>query len=587
MANFVAGGGGSPARFGMGTPIEFPTRIDAHHARVRRQLIPDPDESITALRVPAGRAGINLTAVDEGTGETAPVNVLAGRGDKTGWSFDWFEKFHVRPGEFIFGNILSTQQVPVSVYSSYRTDTHSWDAFVNNAGAGVELLNTPAFPYSFPPQTGFAGLILEVSPSGPPVVDTTLDFVFDTMTISPIIQLNRLVLFDLPPELPYTELLEFLSEIHAHRNGGEHRISLRKNPRQFFEWDLVLEDSFTRSRIHNLLFDWHARAFGIPIWHESRFLAVAAAVDDLTITLPTTSFADYREGGLALIYESHTKFDVLEIEAGGITATTLTFTNGLQNAYTTKALVMPLRTGNIQPVVQGSRLLSDGGRLALRFRVADNDNNLASTAGWTTYNSKVVLDDVNSTGGGLSVGEELVRDLIVIDGDVGLASVESLWPHDKRSHTKTFWTKTPADLWKVRQLVHALRGRQVSFYLPTKGHDLEPVAQLLSAGTTLTVRNCGYARYVQNRQTRNIIQVLFNDGTAPLIREITASSEVDADTETMTVDTPWPATKPVSTIDRIQYLELSRFESDTIRFRYALGERSCRISVPTITVFDE
>lgn len=585
MTNFVGGGGGG--RFGMGTPIEYPTRIDAHHARVRRQLIPDPDESLTALQVPAGRAGINLVAVDEGTGITAPINVLAGLGEKEGFSFDWFEKFHVRPGEFIFGNVLSTQQVPVSVYSAYRKEFHSWDAFVNNAGAGVELLNTPAFPYVFPPQTGFAGLVLEVSPSGPPVVDTTLDFVFDTMTISPIIQLNRLVLFDLPPEIPYSELLEFLTDIHGHRNGSEQRLSLRKNPRQFFEWDLILEDSFTRSRIHNLLFDWHARAFGVPVWHESRFLAVAAAIDDLTVTIPTTDYADYREGGLALIYESHTKFDVLEIEAGGITATTLTFTNGLQNAYTTKALVMPLRTGNIQPVVQGSRLLSDGGRLALRFRVTDNDNDLASTVGWTTYNSKVVLDDVNSTGGGLSVGEELIRDLIVIDGDVGPATVETNWPHDKRSHTKTFWVKTPADLWKVRQLVHALHGRQVSFYLPTKGQDLIPTTGILNLGTSLTVRNVGYARYVQNRQTRNIIQVVFNDGTAPLTREITASSEVDADTETMTVDTAWPATKALDTIDRVQFLELSRFESDSIRFRYALGERTCRISAPVITVFDE
>lgn len=586
MANYVGGSGGG--KMGMGTPIEYPTRIDAHHTYVRPLHIPDPDDTITALKVPAGRAAINLVPVAHVPSPPAVVNVLAGLAEKEGFNFDWFEKFHVRPGEFIFGNVLSTQQVPVSVYSSYRKEFHTWDAFVNNAGAGVELLNQPAYPYTFPPQTGFAGLVLEVSPNGPPVVDTTLDFVFDTMTISPIIQLERLVLFDLPPELPYTELLEFLTEIHAHRNGSEHRIGLRKNPRQFFEWDLILEDSFTRSRIHNLLFDWHGRSFGIPVWHEARFLSAAAAVNDLSVSLATTSYADYRVGGLVLVYESSTKYDVLEVDVGGIGATSLTFTNGLQNSYTTKALVMPLRTGVLQPSVQGSRFITDAGRLALRFRVIDNDNNLAATVGWTTYNSKVVLDDVNSTGGGASsVSEELLRDLIVIDGGVGLASVDTLWPHDKRSHTKTFWTKTPADLWKVRQLVHALRGRQVSFYLPTKGHDLEPVAQLLNAGTTLTVRNCGYARYVQNRQTRNIIQVIFNDGTAPLIREITASSEVDVNTETMTVDVAWPATKAVSTIDRIQYLELSRFDSDTLRFRYNLGERTCRVSAPVITVFDE
>jgi len=564
-----------------------PTRIPAHHALVRRLNIPDPGSTITALNPDGNRRGFNLQVVSHVPTPPAKVTHAGCKEDRTAYSFDWFEKFHVRPRSFVFGNVLSTQQVPVSVYSAYRTDVHYWTDFINNAGAGVELLNLPAFPYAFQPQTGFAGLALEVTPNGPPVVDTTLDFVFDSMTISPIIQLERLVLFDLPPELPYTEQLQFLTEIQTHRNGSEHRIGLRKNPRQFFEWDLVLEDSFTRSRLHNLFFDWHARTFGVPVWHESRFLSASAIVSALTITLPTTSNADYRVGGLALVYESSSKYDVLEIAVGGITATTLTFTNGLQNAYTTKALVMPLRVGVAEPSVSGSRLITDAGRLAVRFRVTDNDNQLAATIGWTAYNSKVVVDDCNSTGGdGTSVSEQLIRDLIVIDGDVGLVKVDSLWPVDKRSHVKTFWTRSPANLWKVRQLVHALRGRQVSFYMTTKGQDLIPTSGLLNLSSALTVRNVGYSRYVQNRMTRNIIQVVFNDGTTSVIREITASSEVDANTETMTVDTPWTATKALSTIDRIQFLELSRFDSDTVRFRYALGERTCRVTAPIITVFD-
>jgi len=572
----------------MPPPFAYATRIAAHYAYVRKQNIPDPDATITALNPPGGREGINLIAVDEGTGIVAPVAYLGQLSELTTFSFDWFEKFHVRPGEFVFGNVLSTQQVPVSVYSSYRYDTHSWDAFVNNAGAGVELLGLPAFPYAFPPQTGFSGLLLEVTPSGPPVVDTTLDFVFDTMTISPVITLERLVLFDLQPELPYTELLEFLSEIQDHRDGSEHRLGLRKNPRQLFEWDLFLPDAFERSRVHNLLFDWHARTFGVPCWHEATFLSVAAAIDDLTITVRSTAFADYRVGGLCLVFKDHATYDVLEIAVGGITGTTLTFTNGLQNAYPVNTLVMPLRTGVLRPIVPGSRIITDAGKLALRFRCLDNDVSLASVAGWTAFNSKVVLDDVNSTGGsGNTVSEELIRDIIVIDNQVGIASIETLWPHDKRRHTKTFWTRGKQELWKVRQLLHALRGRQVSFYLPTKGQDLIPLSGLLLAGTTLTTRNVGYARYVQNRQTKNLIQIVFNDGTASLIREITASSEVDALTESLTVDTPWPANKALGTIARIEYLELSRFDSDTIRFRYDLGDRTCRISAPVITVFDD
>jgi len=584
MANFpasTAGGALTP------TPFSYATRIAAHHTYVRKQDIPDPDSTITALNPPGGRVGVNLTFVDWVPAKALPVAYAGCASDKVGFGFDWFEKFHVFPSQFIFGNVLSTQQVPVSVYSSYRLDEHDWTAFVNNAGQGVELLNQPSYPYTFEPQTGFSGLILEVTPSGPPVVDTTLDFVFDTMIISPIIQLERLVLFDLPPEIPYTELLAFLTDIQAHRDGGEHRIALRKSPRQEFEWDLVLEDSIVRSRVHNLLFDWHARVFGVPVWHEATFTTGITSVDDLVVDVRTTSFADYREGGLVLIYESSAKYDVLEIEVGGIGSTDLTFTNGVQNAYGPGAIVVPLRTGVLEASLPGSRLITDAGRLRVRFRVQDNDAALASTSGWDTYGGKVILNDVNSTGGtSNAVEEELLRDIILIDNSVGPFSIETLWAQSKRRHTKTFWVKGQAELWKVRQLIWALRGRQVSFYLPTKGMDLIPIADLLNLGTSLTVTNVGYARYVQNRQTRNIIQVVLTDGTK-LVREIVGSSEVDADSETMTVDTPWPATYTPSQVARIEYLELSRFDSDAIRFRYNLGERTCRISSPTITVFDE
>lgn len=517
-----------------------------------------------------------------------PPSSYAGcREDRMGYSFDWFEKFHVIPSFFAFGNVLTTQQENVVVYSSYRTVAHTWTAFTNNAGDGTEMLNLPSFPYNFPPQTGFTGLVLEISPSGPPVVDSTLDFVFNTMTISPPITLNRLVLFDLPPELPYSELLQFLTEIQPHLDGGEHRISLRKNPRQLFEWNLILEDSILRSRIHNLLFDWHARVFGVPVWHEMTFTTSDISVSDLVVDVRTTSFADYRVGGLVLVYESSSKFDVLEIATAGIGATDITFTNGAQNAYDAGARVVPLRTGALRPRLPGQRFITDVGTLSLSFRVTDNDADLASTTGWDTYDGKVILNDVNSVGAsGNSVSEEILRDIIVIDNEVGLVSLDSLWAQSKRRHTKTFWTRSNEELWKVRQLLHALRGRHVSFYMPTKGQDLNPTANLLNAGTSLSVSNVGYAKYVQNRQTRNIIQVVFNDGSPSLVREVTASSEVDAATESLTVDPAWDDDYDVSQIERIEYLELSRFDSDTIRFNYALGERTCRISSPVVTVFD-
>jgi len=559
----------------------------AHYARVLRTKLPDPDSTITALNPTGNLPGRNLVAVNQIPTPPAVANFPGAVENLMCFSLDWFEKFHVRPGEFVFGNVLSTQQIPVSVYSAYRHDIHSWDAFVNNAGQGVSLINQPSLPYSFDPQTGLDNLLLEVTPSGPPIVDTTLDFVFDTMTISPIITLERLVLFDLPPELPYEMELEFLTDVQTHRDGSEHRLALRKNPRQLFSWSFVFADSFERARIANLLFDWHARSFGLPVWQESTFISGNIAVSDTVINVRSTAYADYRVGSLALIYESETKYDVLEIAS--FTSTTMTFTNGVQNAYTTttRALVMPLRTGVIKANANGERFVSDSGKLNLKFRVLDNDSNLESSSGWTTYNSRLVLNGVRSTGGnGHSSPESSDRDIILLDNEVGNSNIDSLWPNDKRRSNQVFWAATPAEAWQIRQLIHYLRGRQVAFYLPTKGQDLQPTQDLVSASTQLFARNTRYSRYVQNRSPRNIIQVIFNDGTASVRRRITASSEVDEDVESFTVDSGWPANKALSTIERIEFLELCRFDSDTIRFAFNPG-KTVRITAPVVTVFDD
>lgn len=570
---------------GSGAIVGGPSRIPARHERVKQLHLPDDSPEVMDLN--PQRFAYNLVYVQNYSTNTPTV--YAGEVvDKLSYSFDWFEKFHVEPRFFEFGNVLTTQQVAVNVYSSYRRETHTWDAFINNAGAGVELLNMPSLPAVFGPQTGTEGMVLEVSPSGPPVVDTTLDFIFDTMTLSPIITLNRLVLFDLPPELPYSEVLVFLTQIMAHKDGTEQRIALRKNPRQYFRWDFVLDAARERSRIHNLLFDWQSRVFGVPMWHEATFSNAVITAADLTITVRSTAFADYRVGGLVLIYKDSTTFDVMEIAAAGITSTTLTFTNPVQNSYALNTKVMPLRSGIIRVEEHGERFASDAARLQLTFQVLDNDANLGSTTGWTVYNSKVVLDDINSLNGQGSKGESFLMDVVTTDNATGVPVFSTPWDKGKHRTEKTFWTNTRALLWKVRQLVHSLRGRQTSFYLPSFGQDLVPVANLQNATNTLTISNVGYANYIRQRVPKDRIRVVFvNPATTPLYRRITGSSEIDANSELLTLDANWPTTYTPSQVLRIEYVQLCRFDSDVIRIDYLEGDKTARITSPVLTVFDE
>ena len=500
-----------------------------------------------------------------------------------GW-VDFFENFHVVPRSFDFGNILSTQTSPLDVFSGYRRDERTWSSFTNNAGAGTELLGIPSLPTTMYPLEGYA-MTLEVSTSGNPSVDDDLAFVFDFGgdTINVPIVLNRIVLFPVKPEVPYTERLQFLTDVMPKESGKEQRIKLRKNPRQLFDWRVRIDDgTFDKGRMDTLLFDWQSRTWGVPIWHEATELSVAATAGDLTINVGTTADADYRVDELVMIYTDGENFDVQTIDS--FTATTITLKNAILNSYAVGADVAPLRTANMKKQVGASRFRSADQELIASFRILDNDSDLADVTGWDTYNSKILLDTCNVMRG-QSLEESYLRDIIVMDGSVGLTSQDSPWDNGKRSTTLTLRANSRAEVWNLRQLMHHLGGRQVSFYVPTFGQDLISTTALATASQDLVITNVGYTQFVRERQPRNHIWVRLVDGTV-LTREITGAVETSSTLETLTIDSPWGQDIALADIDRISYLEEVRFNSDTISIEYARGERQVYLSAPIISTFD-
>jgi len=499
-------------------------------------------------------------------------------------TFDWFEQFHVIPRLFDFGNLLSNQQSDIEVFSAFRDDDETWSAFINNGGSGITLAGQPVLPKVFKPFEGVQ-MTLEVDTTGPPNVDTTLDFVFSSVpqTTSVPIEIQRILLLNMPPEKGYVEVLEFVTDIIPHIDGTEQRISPRKNPRQLFEWAVKVEEGREHALFENILFDWQQRTFGLPMWHELTELTVTAAAGaTTTLNVDTTDYSDYRVGGLILIYTDQFTFDVGEVSA--FTSTTITLTNPVLAEHLVGSYVMPLRTAVSEKVVRGRRWRVGLREYDFKFRVEnDNDIDIADTAAFATLNSKVFLDGCNIVSGILS--EQLEQATVIVDGLIGKTEQTSNWDRNKRIYRYTFFVKSRQALWELRQLLHALKGRLKSFYVPTFNKDLVPVLPLTSAQNTLDVENVGYTLYNRQRQPRNIIQILFTDGTY-LTRTITASAEVDADRETLTLDDVWPSTYAISDVERISYIEEVRFDSDRIRLIHEQSAGApARVSAPVKTVF--
>lgn len=495
---------------------------------------------------------------------------------------DWYEHIHVVARSYAFGNLLSNQSVAIEVFSAYRRAPHTWTAFVNNAGAGVELVGQPPLPTTLFALDGIQ-MTLDVSTVGDPFVDDTLDFFFDVSTILVPITVQRIVLWGLRPELPFVETLGFATNIIRAKGGTERRQRKRKNPRQRWNYDYLAEEGVEKQRLENLLFDWQARTFGVPVWFDESELTVAASSGATSLTVDGTSFRDYRVGGLVCVFVDQLTFDVIEVDSIG--ATTIGLVSPLLNSYPIGTSVFPLRTCDARPMLEGGRWPVGLSKLGIEFEATDNELSIASTAAFATFNGKVLLDNGNSVLGG-QVRETFSVEVIRIDSETGVWVTGSPQSRHRRGHLLSLRAEGRQAIWEMRQLVHALGGRHVSFYIPRDSDDLALVANLTSGANTMTVTHVGYSQFVRQRTPRNVVRVSFVDGSTPLLRTVTGSSAPSSTTEQLVLNANWPSTFTPAQVSRVEYVEKVRMDDDDVRFEFRPETHLAHLVAPLLTVLE-
>jgi len=558
---------------------EIPGRVAAAYALASRGvklLVDDP----AALAAPL----VGIATDDHQEPAETSVEYLGEAGYSSTPGLDFYDKFHIVPREIELGNVLSPTQVTLEVFSAFRSRSLSWTLFDNNAGDGVSLVSPPPLPRLFAPMEGIEVDVL-IDLVGPALVDATLDFTFNiTGTIQVPITLQRVVLFAPPPEQPYEETLEWLTDVIQHADGTEQRRALRKSPRQKFSWDILVEDGAERSRLETALFDWQPRTFGIPMWHEATPLTAAVVGGSTTVlTVASTADADFRDGSLVVVWASDSRFDVLDLVSH--TATTITVANPPVLSYTPVAdlvLVAPLRLAAIDGPIRGQRYLQGQDRFSAHFRVKDNDAALADASTWSTFNGKILLDDPNFVRG--TMPEEYRHPVRRADGSVGLTRETTRQDRHRRASERGFVASGKAGMWRIRKLLWALDGRRVSLYIPTFSKDLVPSGTMTSGQTTLAVQHVGYTAFARSRQPKNVIRVQPVSGAA-FIRTITGSTAPTSTQENITVTPSWPTTLTPAQIDRISFVEKVRSDSDTVRITHGPGNAR-RAVLPLVTVLE-
>jgi len=415
-----------------------------------------------------------------------------------------------------------------------------------------------------------------------------IGFTFDTGDVAELeVTGHRATMVNHEPDGTVAEELEFGTAVVPLGGGGEQRSSFRKRPRQAFRLEYLFDvDSTERRRWSNFLFGAQDRLVALPLLHEGIETSADAAIGATLISVPSTASIDFRIGGHVVVFSDADTFDVAAVQS--ISPSQVTLATPTVNAYAAGATIAPVRFARIDGVVTSARPPMGVVRVSVRYEVLENDVGApdGDLSGLPTLGTRVIFDRRNVMPRG-DLNEAWAKNVTVIDNGSGIVRTLSDWDRNQHGFQLGFSSVSRAELWQTRELLYALRGRFSSFWVPTMQQEVVLVDGIAMNDDTLTVQGEGYLDFVRSRQSKATLRVTAVDGTVVVRTVISADvCDVDAGTEILTIDEPWPVTLELADVARVEWLELVRFASDLFQFDYS-GRGRAKLQTSCVVVRDE
>jgi len=425
---------------------------------------------------------------------------------------DYYYRIHVDPMRLNFGAIISPLQEELLVWNAYFVPKTCAEIIEFNGDEWELTGETP--PFELAP-LGHTIFTLDLPLQGSATFEGSITFNFaDANEPIVVISGTRLILFAWRPQAELSETLEWLTDILTSKDGSLQRICLRQAPRQRFRLPLLIESDQEQARLDAALFSWQKRAWGLPIWPEMVIHTATITADDTVIAVDTTN-ADFRDAGLAVIWQSPTQAEVIQVET--VAADSLTLSSPVQGTFTGRKLIMPCRIAQMSAPT--SRQIHSAGPAIIEAFFAVKDNVLLT--GYTppvTYKGLPVLTEATAVDPTQRKSSD--GDTILTDYETGDFQYFSDSEFNIRLQSHLFYNDTKAAAWQFRLFLHSLYGRQGAVYIPTHKNDLSLAEGFGSSDTSFNIENIGLADNMGLNALRTDLAFIFPDGT-PLYREIT------------------------------------------------------------------
>lgn len=377
------------------------------------------------------------------------------------------------------------------------------------------------------------------------------------------------------PQRGLSESLEWMTDIIEAHDGTEQRIQIRQAPRQSFETSVLVDDAVQLSALRVAIAAWQHRLWGWPCWHEAKRLGVTLAAASSSIGIDTT-MADFRAGGMAIIYTSPALYEVVEVAS--ISADSLILAEATAIQHAVGASVMPLRLARMAGQARRDDYSFDGTRYSVTMQMTENQE-LATEAAAMQYLGYDVLSDPLVMPGE-TMPRQVDRPADILDPGTGAWAIATRTDYPLITTDHKWRLRTMAQAWAFRRWLHRRAGMLNPAWIPSRTHDLTLAVQPTAVVTTLQINDVNYRNVGLNRPGMTHIAA-FSASGAFVCRQITNAVAGSAGRENLTINAALGFT-PVS---RISFLCLHRFAADRISLTWdRVGVADCRASMTGVAV---
>lgn len=474
---------------------------------------------------------------------------------------DYYFRIHIVPNRINVGNLLVDMSDDIYVWNAYQQPKNL--ALIDEYQTdGILLVGGTATPSMFPAY-GERHYLLTSMQSGPAKIEAVFRFIFDEAN-NPTLEVigSRVVTWILKPLSEPSEKLSWKTDIlQAH--DREQRIAIRKAPRQSFDYRFFLtgrEYSALEVKLHK----WAHQLHAIPSWLEG---ATAGNISDGALEIPfDTRYADYRDGGTAIILDADMSWEVVDIVS--VAADKLTILREFPRAMK-NVTVYPLRFSRVLDGFQVARGdVKSGAFVSATFRIDDNVD-LSASGSYTQYRGKDVIETPTISAGGIS--ERIARSIDVFDNDAARPAIDTINGYPTYLRIVTFLARSRKEMWSLRQFLHRIRGRQGSFWLPSWNNDFSLAANYAAGSNTMTIQSVDWFKF----RDHGDIMIDLKDSTR-LFVHVTGATEAEGG-DVLTMETPIAREISINDVRRMMFLYHVRFDSDELtidhkgpRSRYAV-----------------